>query len=161
MDAKILLDLYCKVRKQHALPEMEAMTVTLLPPKSVRLKSAQTAWDKLNNFKPTQGWIGFQSVNASFTDGKVTPMDGKSGALLAAEAVNAKGQSLHIRYDGAGDWIVTQYEIADGGEHLADRVTHIAHNNELGKLRYRRVWRIDAEHGAAPFAACFIGFGEE
>ncbi len=163
MNAQILLELYSTVAKgENRLPEMEDQTFTLKaillePP----LASVEEAYKALEDFSPTQGWVGFQSANRCFTAGDLPPMDNETGKLLAAEAVNAKGESLHIRYDGAGRWFVTHYIAEAGDDCLAETVAHIANDKKLGKLRYRRFWRIDPEHGAEPYAACFIGFGEE
>lgn len=171
MDTQTLLELYNKVADgENRLPKMEDQTFTLkTTPIEPPLASAEEAYRALEDFSPTQGWVGFQSADRSFTAGELPPMDNETGQLLAAEAVNAKGESLHIRYDGAGGWIGARYVAEVGGDRLADMVTHIANDKandkvndkKLGKLRYRRFWRIDPEHGTEPCAACFIGFGKE
>ncbi len=167
MDAHTLLELYHKVAGgENRLPKMENQTFTLkATPIEPPLASAEEAYSALEDFSPTQGWVGFQSVDRSFTAGDLPPMDIETGKLLAAEAVNAKGESLHIRYDGAGGWIGARYVAVVGGDRLADIMVHFANgktnDKKLGKLRYRRFWRIDPEHGTEPYAACFIGFGEE
>ncbi len=162
MDATTLLDLYNRVRRgKSRLPSIHPNT-TSLEAKPERLASAEDALARLVAFGPKEGWAGFQSANRTFTE---TPpaMDHTTGMMLAAEAVNAAGESLHIRYGGTGNWIATRYTPAAGGEYqyLCDTVALIAIDDELNRLRYRRYWRIDRERGAEPFAACFIGFGEE
>ncbi|OGT90062.1 MAG: hypothetical protein A2286_03435 [Gammaproteobacteria bacterium RIFOXYA12_FULL_61_12] len=158
MDAESLLELYRQIGKQnYALPEMETASVSI---QTDPFKSNEDAWKRLEEFKPSQGWIGFKSANRLFTQGILPAMDDETGSLLSAEAVNAQGKSLHVRYDGAGQWLVTQYGLAAGTEYLADTLVHIAHDNALGQLRYRRFWRIGDDGGAEPFAACFIGFGK-
>lgn len=155
MNAIELLDLYSKVA---GLPPMQLYSLSVIPE---RFDSAAKAYAQLTKFQPTQGWVGFQSANRFFTDGQVPAMDGDTGLLLAAEAVSANGDSLHIRYDGSGKWIATRHAAATGNDYLADCVEHIASSKGITKLRYRRFWRIDHEHGAEPFAACFIGFEKE
>lgn len=156
MNATELLALYSKVPD---LPPMQLYSLSITPE---RINSVVKVYEQLVDFQSTQGWTGFRSANHFFTDGQILVMDGETGPLLAAEAVNANGDSLHIRYDGAGKWIVTRYATVKGNDFLADSVEHIARiDTKLGKLRYRRFWRIGQKHGAEPFAACFIGFKKE
>lgn len=162
IQAQDLLDLYNRVMEGHGhLPQMDPGTCDLAIPDPQRLTSAAEALDHLKAFDKATGWIGFQSANRHFT-GQVPAMDETTGILLNAEAAGTDGNaSLHIRYDGAGGWIATEYRQAPGGSYLSDNVTHIAHDPKLRKLRYRRYWCIDAEQGAMVHAARFVGFGDE
>lgn len=156
MKATELLALYSQI---PGLPLMQLYSLSIT---SERFDAADKAYAQLANFQSVQGWAGFQSANRIFADGIIPVMDGETGQLLAAEAVHASGDSLHIRFDGAGKWIVTRYATVEGNDYLADSVEHIARaDTNLGKLRYRRFWHIGQEHGYEPFAACFIGFEKE
>lgn len=162
--ASELLDLYRKVAAEdRRVPPIEPETYRFDPP-TPRVEpygTAKAAHAALTAFCPTQGWIGLQSANRLIDGSGVPEMNEDTGALLSAEACNADGASLHIRYDGNGRWLATEYRLATGGELLADIVTQVAHDPRLGRyLRYRRLWRIDPEHGARVDAACFIGFGD-
>jgi hypothetical protein len=144
------------------LPPMEPQTYRLDVSAGPPLPSAEAALARLDELKPLQGWVSFQSANRLIDERGVPDMDDNTGQLLAAEACNADGVSIHIRYDGAGGWLLTQYHSSAGGPYLADIATQVAHKVRLGKyLRYRRFWHIDERHGAQVFAACFIGFGDD
>lgn len=166
-----LLALYNSVRAQLAdarekmptLPAMDPETYDLeIRPEDAPAGSAEAALARLAEFKPLQGWVGFQSANRLIDERGVPNMNEQTGVLLAAEVCNAEGASMHIRYDGAGGWRVTEYRPSLGGPYLADILTHVAHKAPLGDyLRYRRFWRIDPAQGAQVHAACFIGFGDK
>ncbi|WP_058556337.1 hypothetical protein [Thiohalocapsa sp. ML1] len=164
IEPEALLELYRKVAasQQAKLPPMEPRTYDLAIPEAPPLNSAEAARARLVAFKPSQGWVGFQSANRVIDERGVPDMDDQTGWLLAAEACNTDGASMHIRYDGAGGWQVTEYRQSVGGPYLSDIVTQVAHKVSLGAyLRYRRFWRIDPMHGAQIHAACFIGFGDD
>lgn len=162
--ASALLGLYNDLGKSFpALPPMERDTYGFITePKSERLETADAALERLRRFKPTQGWMSCQSVNLLLDGPDLPETNEQTGSLLSAEACNADGASLHLRYDGADSWCATEYRPTPGGPYLADIVTQVAYKVPLGRyLRYRRFWRVDAAQGAQVFAACFIGFGDD
>lgn len=118
---------------------------------------------KLDNFNPVSGWIGYQSGNQYFIH-QLLELKSDYGALLNAEMVNAHNTSLHVRYDGNGQWIVTQYHYFEGIDYLADHVQHFASFDKDGKttLDYLRFWAVqEGVLGVNPVFSCFVGFGEK
>jgi hypothetical protein len=140
------------------LPVLEKQTYQL-DVKTERLAALEQVYAKLDRFNPVSGWMGYQSGNQHFIN---QPLELKSdyGVLLNAEMVNAHNTSLHVRYDGNGQWLVTQYNYREGGDYLADRVQHIASFDKDGKttLDYLRFWTLEGL-GVNPVFACFVGFG--
>lgn len=166
MNTQELLTAYHKVVDRQRtragtdrLPRMEAGEVEIM---TELVADHDEVVRQLKVFAPSCGWIGFQSKNSVFTNGVVTvPDEDDTGLLLSAECYNTvENESLHIRQDGAGGWLLIRVEMRAGNSAFFDTVALVAADKELRWLRYRRYWHIDAEHGAEPFAACFIGFGE-
>jgi hypothetical protein len=158
MDAQALLKLYRHISTpRHALPAMETQTWSLTT-ETQCLDSPVAAQTALNDFTSVAGWLGLQSATLIFRPGEALPTpDETAGVLLNAEAVNAAGHSLHLRYDSAGAWRLTRFSPAPGGDYLADSVKLVVHGAPGGWMHYRRFWRLDPAQGACPFAACFIG----
>ena len=152
----------------HAYAQMPAHNNIALPAMRsgkliARTKPAkmEQVWDEIAAFRPVQGWLCYQSRVAVFTDGNPARPDEQTGCILYGECVDANGQSLHIRQDGNGEWVVVNFSYQDGAEHLVDEVSLIAARNELGSLKYRRYWQLDPEYGVRQIAACFTGFVKE
>jgi hypothetical protein len=161
MDIQMILQQYAKLRgtmQEAKLPALEKQTYQL-DVETERLTALEQVYTKLDRFNPVSGWMGYQSGNQHFMN---QPLELKSdyGVLLNAEMVNAHNTSLHVRYDGNGQWIVTQYSYREGGDYLADRVQHIASFDKDGKmtLDYLRFWTLEGL-GVNPVFACFVGFG--
>lgn len=116
---------------------------------------------KVKAFEPVEGWLCFQSEVKSFCQGETMPY---AGILLYGEVVNAKGESLHIREDGLGGWILTKLtEIDEGEQYLAETQKFLGLGNKQApeKLYYRVYWENDQEHGYRQFVARFTGFEPE
>jgi len=120
----------------------------------------------LQRHAPQQGWLQFQSHVLAFTAGDLPQPAPDWGVLLAAEAVDPNGCSIHLRQSGSGGWLFTVCTPAreataetDTDLALADEVTLMATDKAPGPLHYRRYWQLDPETGAAPAFAAFIGFG--
>lgn len=160
MDMQKTLQNYEKLRRtmpEAKLPALEKQTYQLdVNPK---LASIEEVYAKLGRFNPVSGWIGYQSGNQHFIRQSLE-LKSDYGVLLNAEMVNADNTALHVRYDGNGQWIVTQYTYREGGKYLADRVQHIASFDKDGKttLDYLRFWTL-GDLGVNPVFACFVGFG--
>lgn len=148
----------CRTMPEAKLPALEKQTYQL-DVNTERLASVEAVYAKLDGFSPVSGWIGYQSGNQHFIH---QPLEFKSdyGVLLNAEMVKAHNTALHVRYDGNGQWIVTQYTYREGGEYLADCVQHFASFDKDGKttLDYLRFWAL-GDLGVNPVFACFVGFG--
>lgn len=162
MQAQQILTHYQTLRStmpEANLPALEAITYHLDKPSVDILKSTEDVTKKIKDFNPISGWIGYQSGNQYFVN---EPLAFKSdyGVLLNAEMTNGGGVSLHVRYNGNGGWVVTQYHYGKGGEYVADTVKHLASFDKDGNttLRYLRFWKENGS-GVNPVFACFIGFG--
>lgn len=156
MNAQEILKLYQTLAIQHGLPAMEPKTWDL----SCNVKYLDTATATMaliKSFKPTTGWLSFQSITKLFKTNKELPvMDAITGFLLNAEVANTLGHSLHIRYNSADNWIATQFIPSIGSNYLVDNVKFIVHDNPDSFICYKRFWRIDVEQGIVPDSACFI-----
>jgi hypothetical protein len=159
MNVEELLNAYRRVAERgNRLPEMDSADVEM---SCECLHSAVGAWESIVAFAPVAGWLGCQSQNRAFTATPPPAPDTTTGVLLYAECVNSDGYSLHLRYNGAGAWLLTRFTPHQGNTYLCDTVKLIATDSNLGSLRYRRYWQLDPQHGAEPFTACFIGFEQE
>lgn len=109
-------------------------------PLRVSVETAQNyqAWSEIANFQPTQGWI--QTLDQINSVDKFNPEQEKE-AIISAEMVNAKGQTLHIRPAFQDKVTVTTYK-ADG-ESLYF-YTETSHQVKLKKntanAQYRLYW---------------------
>ena len=159
MNVEELLNAYRRVAERgNRLPEMNSADFKM---GSERLSSAVEAWESIVAFAPVAGWFGCQSQNRAFTANPPPAPDTTTGVLLYAECVNSDGHSLHLRYNGAGAWLLTRFMPRQGNTYLCVTVKLLATDPNLGSLRYRRYWQLDPKHGVEPFAACFIGFEQE
>lgn len=152
-----LLADYHALRGSRVGAELPAMRAAGLAHHLTPHHSAQAVWAALQALGPRQGWLQFQSLQLSFTDG-LPEAHPEWGALLRAEAVTAQGDSLAVHRLGADRWNLLRFEHLPQGELLCDSVQHLGHNPALGALRYRRYWRPDTELGPVQITACFIGF---
>lgn len=121
---------------------------------------------QIADFAPDRGWVCYQSEVATVQDGQLPRSDSKRGLLLSGELVNLANESLHIRQDGQGGWVVTRFIPDQGEEYLVDDYSLIVHERDPerranpGRAYYRRYWRPDPQHGIRQAAARFIGFDE-
>lgn len=150
----------CSAMPEAKLPALEAMTYHLNV-ETKKLTTVEAVYETLDSFNPISGWIGYQSGNQYFVH---EPLAFKSdyGVLLNAEMTNGSGVSLHVRYNGNGGWVVTQYHYGKGEKYVADTVKHLASFDKDGNttLRYLRFWKLqDGSLGVNPVFACFVGFG--
>ena len=162
MQAQEILEQYqalSSLMHEANLPALEAMTYHLTV-ETKTLTTVEAVYAALDSFNPISGWIGYQSGNQYFVN---EPLAFKSdyGVLLNAEMTNGSGVSLHVRYNGNGGWVVTQYHYGKGEEYVADTVKHLASfDNGNTTLRYLRFWKVqDGSLGVNPVFACFVGFG--
>ncbi len=151
------LNAYRQFRESAKLPQMEQgapkqeSALTLTDPDEI--------WAALQNAKPRQGWLQFQSHQQYFTDGPPAP-EPHWGYLLAAEAVTSQGHSLSLRQNPGQGWILATHSHDEHGNGLCDEVRHRLHGAN-GCLVYRRYWRRDAERGYVQVHACLIDITEE
>lgn len=162
MQAQKILTDYQKLRSD--MPEanllaLEAMTYHLNV-ETKTLTTVEAVYAALDSFNPISGWIGYQSGNQYFVNESLA-FKSDYGVLLNAEMTNGSGVSLHVRYNGSGSWVVTQYHYGKGEEYVADTVKHLASfDNGNTTLRYLRFWKVqDGSLGVNPVFACFVGFG--
>lgn len=122
----------------------------------------------ISNFGGTTGWLGYQSGNEYFETCNEILMSDRYGVLLNAEMANESNESLHIRYNGDGGWIVTTFNYSgeDSGKgdwYLADSLGYVSSFNDGLKLQYKRFWAQgdgSKTTGVNPEFACFTGFGD-
>jgi hypothetical protein len=161
-----------ELRARHGdskLPKMRRESV-LIHPVSIQADpmSPEAGAAKLDrqvaDFAPDSGWLCFQSEVLRIHDGQLPGPDEDRGLPLSGELVNGAGESLHLRQNGRGGWIVTRFTPEQGKEYLVDDCSLIAHESnperrrDPGQLCYRRYWCLDPHHGVRQAAARFIGF---
>jgi hypothetical protein len=153
---------YARVAMAHGLPALEparchVQTQMMSEPAQILMELRQRQLQ--------QGWLQFQSQVTTFIAGAVPEPAPDWGVLLAAEAVDAAGRSIHLRQHGTGGWLLTVCTPADDTSAeveddlvLADEVTQLPTDRAPGPLRYRRYWSLDPATGSIPRFAAFIGF---
>lgn len=148
-----LLAQYRSLAEALKLPPMQPGAVSVI--ESTPITDPDQVWPALQALNPTQGWLQFQSHQTAFHDGLPDPA-ADWGLLLAAEAVDAEGDSLTLNADGAGGWRLARLRHQPDGDGLCDEVRQLARSGE--QLVYRRYWQRDPEQGLVQQRACFIGF---
>ena len=152
-----LVKLQRRLGTAPALCRVETFTKSVTDPSGVR--------KFLRAFAPKQGWLCFQSRIERFLPGEDLP---DHGILLYGEVVSLADQSLHIRQNGGGGWILTRFveQALDEREatHLVEEITFLGETLERfgppKDLRYRRYWGHDPDFGYRPLLARFAGFTE-
>ncbi len=166
MNAQETLKIYQQLSQlatNAELPPLETVIYDLsVTPET--LHQLSEVYAKLDEFKPTSGWLDYQSGKQYFINETLVIADNYD-TLLNAEVTNGSNCSLHIRYNGNGGWIITTYHYNKGGEYLADKIEHITsfskRNASPTTLQYLRFWKEqDSTLGMNPVFACLIGFGE-
>lgn len=160
MDAKQILNEYEKVKQVVDIFNLPPLTLHRYSVKPARLITDKSKlYEQLKAFAPVSGWLGYQSGNHHFDHEPFEPKK-NYGVLMNAEVWNGS-DSLHVRYNGRGGWIVTTFlNDESGDEYLVDDISHIASFNkkQQATLNYRRFWQKEAL-GINPKFACFVGFG--
>lgn len=162
MNAQEILQQYETLReavRDAKLPTLESKTYDL----SVKIETLTTVgsvYSALDSFKPSAGWLDYQSGKQLFLK---SPLEISTDydMLLNVEVANSNA-SLHVRYNGQGGWLVTRYDYNEGNDYLADTVKHFASFDKTGNttLQYLRFWKIQEDVlGVNPVFACFTGFG--
>ena len=152
MDTQAILTAYNEIAQSNELPRMEPGGYQL---HTESFDDPDRLWQRLLEHIPTQGWLLFQSWQGAFDSGLPTPED-SWGLLLAAETVDAAGESFSVAQDGRGGWILSHCRHDPEATTLWDEVQHLTHDGKA--LRYRRYWRHDPEQGYLQDRACFIGY---
>lgn len=173
MTLEELRDAYRRFREdQDGLPEMDLARVLITPtpvpadPFDPQPGSKHLA-EEIAHFAPDAGWLCYQSKVVEVKDGNLAGNQDGLGLILSGELTNAAGESLHIRQDGRGGWLVSRFTPDQGDCYLADiqrLIVHAPHQDQPRRaryLRYRRYWKQDEHHGVRQHAACFIGFSED
>lgn len=111
----------------------------------------------------SHGWLYFQHTlwHSKSDISLPTQFDKEAGYLLYGELVSEDNQnSLHIRQDGQGGWIVTEFSEIDGGKtHLVETIRLLGEFEKVGDLKYRVYWSFDSENNMyRQTAARFYGF---
>lgn len=130
----------------------------------------QTLKQAIHDFKPVQGWLCIQSNVLFFHESKKFVLP--EGVLLNGEAVNENGESLHIREDGKGGWLLTSFREVDPEEEeeccrcmVEDfaflGTSHAKDPKDYPQITYRRYWNYDEDFGCRQFSARFTGFQQE
>ncbi|HGG58475.1 MAG TPA: hypothetical protein ENK26_00970, partial [Gammaproteobacteria bacterium] len=118
------LNAYQQFRKSAKLPRMSQGA-----PKqesALTLTNPDKNWAALQNAKPRQGWLQFQSHQQYFTDGPPNP-EPDWGCLLAAEAITTQGHSLSLRQTPGQGWTLATHSHDQHGNGLCDEVRHRLH----------------------------------
>lgn len=113
----------------------------------------------LREFAPDEGWLGCQSHNILCKAG-VLPLPPASRIIDGELYARNRDESLHLRHNGQGAWLLTRYTTGGGESGISDTVSLLGANQEAGTLTYQRLWRHDPRHGLHQFAARFTGFKE-
>lgn len=131
------------------------------------ITSVDTVWQRIDAFRPDEGWFCCQSSIYRFTDSKIPRMErDRDGRLLSGELVQGE-RSLHIRQHDAG-WRLFLFEEAPATSESGAMSPVQQRNLLLAEasdrptyLHYRVFWRHDDETGFVPDAARFCGFRTE
>ena len=162
MNLDQLLPAYNQVAAEHGLPKLQADHLDIA---THELDDPDAVWQRLTAFAPDSGWLCFQSRVADIRPGHDLPRPSPdNGVLLSAECHNSRsGHSLHLRQNGRGGWLVSEFHPGSGEPCLSEEVQRVAHQaqdsdaNTPRRLRYRRCWTLNGD-GARQQAAYFIGF---
>ena len=163
-----ILESYQKVAEETqahtgtGLPKLQPSAYSLTKPQAKNCASPVLVWAEIESFGQASGWLGYQSGNQYALELTTLQPKKEYGILLNAELANDKGQSLHIRYNSHGGWVVTTYRYEAGDEYIADEVTYFSSFDDGKKLKYLRFWKADdasSSLGINPVFACFTGFG--
>ncbi len=139
--------------QQNLHKKLKLCNLTLLPEDC---HTAEEVAAKVRAFKPTQGWLCFQSEVKYFCKEEPMPY---SGILLYGEVINADGKSLHIRENGQGGWILTTFTETQGENYLVESKAFLGEKELAPESVYYHVyWKYDEKSGYQQFAARFIGF---
>ncbi|MDM8559772.1 hypothetical protein [Candidatus Parabeggiatoa sp. HSG14] len=132
------------------------------PPEPCTTSDSEIVEKNVKAFKPMQGWLCFQSGVEYFCKNCKEKTMPYSGILLYGEVVNAEGESLHIRENGQGGWILTIFTETEGNKYLVETKEFLGEKKLAPeKLYYHVYWQYDEKHGYHQFAARFTGFKKE
>jgi len=155
MNPASLLGAANTVLSRHNLPELSACQWQIT---TVLCDDYAALLHTLRDFAPDEGWLGCQSHNILCQAGELT-LPPASRIIDGELYARARDESLHLRHDGQGGWLLTRYTVGGGKSGLSDTVTLLGANREVGTLTYQRLWCHDPRHGLHQFAARFTGFG--
>ena len=147
-----LINAWQQIQEKAQLPPMNIGAARLQ--KQEIIDDLEAVWAAFEQCNPAQGWLQFQSHQMHFMDSLPEPKT-EWGLLLNAEAVDGQGQSLVLRQNGKGGWILSAYRHDEHGDGLWDEVSHRLHGIN-GQLRYRRYWKKEANRGVVQHLACLI-----
>lgn len=112
---------------------MEMVQVSIAPPIKIAAspldptQGSERLSTEIANFAPVEGWLCYQSAVIEVRDGAVPkPGDGR-GLILSGELINAAWESLHIRQNGRGGWLLTRFTPDRGETYLADEHRFVVH----------------------------------
>lgn len=151
-----------KLTTGEALPALESEGYELTCAEPVVCTSEQQLWSAIGAFGQACGWLAYQSGNQHQLDITIITAKQEYGSLLNAELYNGKDQSMHIRYNGHGGWVVTTYTYKSGGDYVVDEVSYVSSFENKKTLNYLRFWKDGGDKnmlGVNPVFACFTGFG--
>ena len=119
-----------------------------------RLADPEDVRDRIRDFDSLSGWIQ--------TTSHVVPSEQlhrAEGHILCAELAN-HSESLHVRQDGTGGWIVCQMETIDGDGLICEK--EFLARKPFGTLRYQVAWQqTETEDGFdewRPYVARLVHF---
>jgi len=138
--------------------KLKTCGLVIKKPENYSIYQAQEVQKKVESFLPEQGWLCFQNKVEYFLQDEIIPY---AGILLYGEVVKlAQKESLHIREDGQGGWILTEFAETEGNDYLVETKTFLGEGKKLTpeKLYYRVYWQYDERHGYRQVAARFNGF---
>lgn len=116
----------------------------------------------LEDYKPIEGWVCWQSAVTYFQKGDLTYPEEEW--LLYGEMAKP-GSSLHIRENGEGGWLVTQVdesENPDSGDFAVTTTDLLGESNRAPKnLCYHIFWQDIDRDGFRQVSSRFCGFTKE
>lgn len=150
-----LLEQYSAMTEEFKLPTMEMAPLSVT---TTVLSTAAEVWHAIQQFKPVQGWIIFQSDVLLFTsESELT----QQGTVLNAEISGTNSKSLHVRQIENGQWVVVIFA-EDGIDNYYMQTRSMLStegDDSPYQLKYRVYWK-DEEHEVVAKYYRFCGISE-
>ena len=141
MELKRVVDMLGAFSEASSLPNLPNPELSYLEISSSRGDNLFDLAERLEIFSPKAGWAVCQSQTHLFTSGKFNLSIAEN--LLYGEFVRPD-TSLHVRQDGRGGWICTQYNESTSSDNaeqfIVTNSSYLADTEECDRLYYRVFW---------------------
>lgn len=163
MNTAEILSAYSELASKNAklFAPMESVWLRIETQRHFREPAREALRAAIESFEFTDGWVCFTGKVEAYASFASLPRD---MTMLSAELRRGQTESLHVRQDGQGGWLLTRMtetSHSPGQQLLASDQQFISTRKELGPLRYRVYWRYDDGQGYRKYVARFVGFGRQ